>query len=106
MKQTDFLIADYSSVFLEYLLLDKPIGFAIPDYDEYKKKRGFIFENAQLYMPGYKMFKKHDLFDFLALIGAGIDEYKEERKAICDRIHQYKDGNNCKRCLELSDIQM
>ncbi len=47
----DILITDYSSVFFEYLIMDKPIIFFAPDYSEYSEKRGFYL----LYdgLPGY-----------------------------------------------------
>ncbi|MEW9078749.1 CDP-glycerol glycerophosphotransferase family protein [Terrisporobacter glycolicus] len=37
----DILITDYSSVIFDYILLKKPLILFIPDYDEYKQKRGF-----------------------------------------------------------------
>lgn len=46
------LITDYSSVFIDYMLTDKPIAFFIPDYDSYKNSRGFIFDNPEEIMAG------------------------------------------------------
>lgn len=37
----DVLITDYSSLMFEYALLKKPFVLYMPDYDEYKKERGF-----------------------------------------------------------------
>lgn len=44
----DLLITDYSSVFFEYLLLDKPIIFFAPDYDEYVSSRGLYLDYKTL----------------------------------------------------------
>ena len=46
---TDVLITDYSSVFMDYVLLDKPCLFFAYDYEEYIKGREFFtdyFENV------------------------------------------------------------
>ena len=40
----DVLITDYSSVFFEFLLMDKPIIFFAPDYDIYSQSRGFYLD--------------------------------------------------------------
>lgn len=47
----DILITDYSSVFFEYLIMDKPIIFFAPDYNKYSSKRGFYLNYDEL--PGY-----------------------------------------------------
>lgn len=44
----DMLITDYSSVFFEYLLVDKPIVFFAPDYESYYEKRGFYLNYREL----------------------------------------------------------
>lgn len=107
MKQMDFILADYSSVYLEYMLLDRPIGFVIPDIEEYKEKRGFIFENVENeYMPGKKIKTQYDLFEFLNDIAENRDEFCEKRRALCEKIHYFRDGDNCKRCLELGGISL
>lgn len=104
MLQTDFILADYSSVFLQYLLLDKPMAFVVPDLEEYKEKRGFMFENPTDYMPGPIIKEKEQLYSFLKDISDGLDEYEKERIRVKNLVHHYKDGNNCKRALEISKI--
>ena len=44
----DVLITDYSSVFFEYLIMDKPIIFFAPDFEEYYAKRGFYLDYEDL----------------------------------------------------------
>jgi len=46
----DVLITDYSSVALDFLLLDRPILFYMPDLERYRSKRGFYFD--PLLLPG------------------------------------------------------
>lgn len=104
MKQIDFLLGDYSSVYLQFLLLNKPIGFVIPDIEEYKVKRGFVFENVLDYMPGAKIYEEQDLYDFFNSIKNGEDNFLQERKRVCDLVHYYQDGDNCKRALEIGKI--
>ena len=106
MPQIDYMIADYSSVYLQFLLLNRPIAFAIPDYDEYSKKRGFVFDDAKRFMPGEKLQKKEELYEVFAEWSKGIDRYKDERVKVCNLIHKYQDGNNAKRALIISNIQI
>ena len=40
---TDILISDYSSLFFDFLLTDRPILFYIPDIDTYREQRGMYF---------------------------------------------------------------
>lgn len=51
MLCADVLITDYSSVFFEFLLIDKPIIFFAPDYRGYIQGRGFYLDYDEL--PGY-----------------------------------------------------
>jgi len=57
---TDILVTNYSSVYFDFLLLDKPILFAVPDLEEYRKKRSFVLEPFEFWAPGPKVknFKK------------------------------------------------
>ena len=76
---TDGLISDYSSVAIDYLLVDKPIAFALDDYEQYKSSRGFVFDDPLKYMPGHKLYGMSDLFDYLEDCVSDADPYKNER---------------------------
>lgn len=44
MACADVLITDYSSIFFDYILFDRPIIFFAPDYLEYNRDRGFYLD--------------------------------------------------------------
>lgn len=104
LSQSDALITDYSSVCLEYLLLNRPIGFTLNDMEEYNEKRGFVFDNPLDFMPGEKMYSKKDLIRFLENISNDIDEYTTERKRVNNLVNKYQDDKNCQRLLEIAGI--
>ncbi|WP_292144851.1 CDP-glycerol glycerophosphotransferase family protein [Butyrivibrio sp.] len=106
LAQADGLITDYSSVYLQYLMLNRPICFAMPDYDEYAKSRGFVFDNPLEYMPGVRALSKNDIYNFIRDINMGKDEYYGERCRVNKLVNYYNDGNNCQRILELSNIRL
>ena len=106
MPQVDYMIGDYSSVFLQFLLLDKPLAFAVPDFEEYKVRRGFVFDDAEAYMPGEFLKTKEDLYDVFRKWSNGIDDYAAKRQKVKQMIHTYQDGNNAKRALEISGINI
>ncbi|WP_283109299.1 CDP-glycerol glycerophosphotransferase family protein [Thomasclavelia spiroformis] len=105
MPQVDAMLGDYSSTMLHFLLLDKPLGYVVPDIEEYKEKRGFVFKDYYNYMPGMIIKNQTQFFKFLDSVVLGIDEFKEKRKYSLNKVHKYQDGNNCKRVLELSGIK-
>ena len=41
---SDILISDYSSLFFEWCLFDKPVIFLTPDFEEYVDERGFYID--------------------------------------------------------------
>lgn len=95
----DALITDYSSVFYDYLLLNRPIGFAIDDLDEYTQKRGFSVNDPVDLMPGHIITNLDEFLQFLISIN-GIDKYEEKRKKIKELANYYEDGNR-ERCAKL-----
>ena len=92
------LITDYSSIFMDFLLLDRPVGFFFNSVEQYD--RGFTMEHPELYMPGMKIYNNQDLEDFVDLVVKGDDGYGEERKAARNLIFDYQDNQNCRRCAE------
>ena len=77
---TDGLISDYSSIAIDYLIVDKPMAFTLDDYKQYKEKRGFVFDNPLDYMPGHHLYNLQDLIAFLQDISDGNDLYKCKRQ--------------------------
>jgi len=104
MAQSDALISDYSGVFLDYLVLNRPICYVLDDYEDYKNTRGFVFENPLEYMPGQKAYVKEDLFTFIDDVANGVDPYFEERKNVNVRVNKYSDGKNCERVIKIAGI--
>ena len=96
---TDALITDYSSAAIDYLLVDKPIGFTLDDYEQYKKTRGFVFENPLENMPGEHIFDYEGLESFVSDLKNGIDKYSDDRKRVKSATNN-ESCDFCKRVLE------
>jgi len=94
----DVLLTDYSSVYYEYLLLDRPIGFLIGDINEYS--RGFMIDDPLSMMPGKKIRTLTELTSFLSECAEGKDDFAEDRRLLRDKMYTYQDGNNCDRLIK------
>lgn len=99
-SEVDALLTDYSSVFFDFLLTMKPIGFVIEDINDYGNKRGFVIENPLEIMPGEKIYNLNELLRFLNNIRLEIDDYYQERLRVNYMANKYRDGNSCKRIIE------
>jgi CDP-glycerol glycerophosphotransferase len=58
------LITDYSGVWFDYLLLDKPIAFFMPDLKEYQSQRGLSPADIFDWLPGQRLRTKSDFEGF------------------------------------------
>ena len=85
--QADALLTDYSSIYFDFLLTQKPIGFIIDDINDYSGKRGFVVENPLDYMPGEKIKDIEELKIFLNNLLSGNDGWAEERHKINDLVN-------------------
>lgn len=97
----DLLITDYSSVFFDFLLMNKPIAFTIPDIEEYKKKRGFSIEKPEELMPGTKIKTFEDFVLFLEDFNENIDFFKNDRIQINLLVNEYRGYENSKEILNI-----
>ncbi len=98
------LITDYSSVYIDYLLIDKPIGFVISDIDEYKDNRGMMLENPLQFMPGKKIHNSNEFIDFIQDVFDENDMYANERRRVNDLFNSYKDDNSSKRIIDYFEL--
>ncbi len=106
MAQSDGLIGDYSSASMQYLLMDRPLAFVVPDIEDYSKTRGFIFKQPEDYMGGHIIKTKEEFYGFIDDFAQGKDLYKEKRHRVCNLIYKYHDANSCERIVELSGISL
>lgn len=97
------LITDYSSVYFDYLLLDRPVIFYIPDFDIYKEDRGFLLEPFDFWAPGMKCKNIEDLKNAIKESLVSPEEFKEQRNLITSIIHQHQDDQSCKRVWKFID---
>jgi len=70
LANIDALITDYSSVYIDYMLTKKPMGFVIPDIDSYKDNRGFTFDHALERLPGKIIQTYSEFEDFISQVSA------------------------------------
>jgi CDP-glycerol glycerophosphotransferase (TagB/SpsB family) len=97
LKRVNILITDYSSVYFDFLLLDRPIIFAPFDLHEFVCLDGQeLFYEYNEVTPGPKA---TDWNKVLALVERSLhtDEYKAQRKEICQRFNEFHDGKNSER---------
>ncbi len=98
--EADALLTDCSSVYMDYLLLDRPIGFVFDDMAQYEANRGFVFDRPLDYMPGATVEDYDGLIVFLKEAAAGRDGFGEARRAVNEKINTYCDNNSSQRLLK------
>lgn len=104
LPYTDALISDYSSVSIDYLLIDKPMGFTLDDYESYKKTRGFVFQDPREYMPGKHIYNINEFFKFISDISDNKDEFSAKRAEVRKHTNKYS-SDFCRRIIKKFKIQ-
>ena len=84
LMDTDLLITDYSSTYIDYLLLDRPMVFYDFDYQDYLRTDREMYYDCDDVTPGYKAETFGQLLDELDLIFQGEDQWREERRRVRD----------------------
>jgi CDP-glycerol glycerophosphotransferase (TagB/SpsB family) len=87
----DILVTDYSSIYHDFLLLDRPILFVPYDYQAFEKARGFSYDYYE-YLPGPELMSFADFQSELSDIEEGVDRYRAERRRLRNLIHKHQDG--------------
>jgi len=99
LNACDALITDYSSVYYDFTLCDKPIAVIWEDIDEYRKEPGFAVD-LDFYLKGAeKIFDIDELCTFINNVAHGVDRFKKERNEIKELV-SITDGNSSKRVVD------
>jgi CDP-glycerol glycerophosphotransferase len=103
MGDVDLLVTDYSSIYFDFLLLDRPIVYYCQDLNDYiKDDRGFIFDYDAM-TPGPKVQTQTDMESVLTGILQGEDDWHERRERVRNLVFDYTDGSAVDRLMALLD---
>ena len=106
VNATEILITDYSSVFYDYLLLDRHIIFTPTDINLYQQDRGFLIESFESWTPGPKVISQGGLQIEIRKCLLDKNYYGDKRTWLRDLNHRYKDGNSSERLWKFIDTIM
>lgn len=79
---TDLLVTDYSSTYIDYLLLDRPVIFYDFDYDSYIEKDREMYFPYEEVTPGIKAEMFDELMEGMRQVFSGADMFAEDRKRV------------------------
>lgn len=100
LPHVDVLITDYSSVYLDYLLLNRPVIFAPFDRDRYLATDREFYEAYDAVTPGPKCANWLEVIAELTKCLNGHDVYEDARRSLRGRYHAHMDTANCRRVVE------
>lgn len=100
LAATDILLTDASSVWVDFLLLDRPIVYVFPDLDEYQASRGLNLDPYESWIPGPLVRDADGLIEVLDALLQSRDEHHPERVMARERLHRFADGNSTERLLD------
>lgn len=96
---SDLLITDYSSIYFDYLLLDKPILFFVYDKDIYLKEHGDFMLDFDEYTPGEKVCRYDELKTSIQR-NIQTNQYHELRDYIKNKFLQIKGMSSSKTIVD------
>ena len=103
----DALITDYSSIYYDFTLCDKPIALVWEDIEEYKQSPGLIDDYEFWAKGAEKIYTLDELEKFVCNVAKDIDLLKRERNEIKALSNYSADGKNAERVVDfiLENIQ-
>lgn len=98
LKNIDILITDYSSIFFDYALLEKPIILYQYDEEEYKEKRGLLIDDIRQEYLQNVFRESKEIVDFIKNIS--FDNESEKIKKFNLKIGNYETFDSLRYFLE------
>jgi len=95
--ETDLLMTDYSSIYFDYLLLDRPIIFTPFDIQQYLRNEFDFHYRYEDMTPGPIAHNWSETFGYIEEELKNPLKYQNERKKIRDLFYQHLDGNSSER---------
>ncbi len=86
----DVLVTDYSSIFFDFLVTNKPIIFYSWDKDLYEEDRGMYLTEDEL--PGPTAENLSELINLINVVDEQCDMYKAKYQTLAGKMTSYDDG--------------
>ena len=100
LAASDCLITDASSVWVDFLLVGRPLICCFPDLDEYRGTRGLNLEPYDAWFPGPLVTDADGLVEEMVRVADGAEPYAERREWLTRALHVHRDGNASSRLLD------
>jgi CDP-glycerol glycerophosphotransferase (TagB/SpsB family) len=100
LRQVDVLVTDYSSIYFDYLLLDRPIVFYAYDLDQYIDRSRSLYVDYQSATPGPKPKSFEELLSALSNVlveSPSFEQWNAERENVRQAYHFYRDYHSSER---------
>jgi CDP-glycerol glycerophosphotransferase (TagB/SpsB family) len=101
LASVTLLITDYSSVYFDYLLLNRPMGLHQLILWNTKRKEDFCWDHMIFWTPGPKATNQQQLQDEILKSLENPEFYRKERETINSIVNHYKDDHSCERVTQL-----
>lgn len=98
LGNTDFLMTDFSSIYFDYLELNKPIVFVTNFLKQYEKTRGLLMGPYEEITPGISVNSQRELIQNLDQLDN--QQIKNRRLYWCDLTNQVKGDNYCENAFK------
>lgn len=100
-SEADALITDYSSIYYDYLLLNRPIGLTIDDINIYKEKVGFITNDFfEKEIEGYLIRNTDEFISYIYNVKYEANFLKDVLKVCRDKFHNITDYSSTDKLYE------
>ena len=96
----DALITDYSSIYYDFLLCDKPVAAIWEDIEEYRINPGFAVDVDYYVKGAEKIYNLDDFEAFIHRIAKEEDILRKERAEINALVNHSTDGKNAERVVD------
>ncbi len=100
LNEFDCLITDYSSIYFDFLLTDKPIIFAPFDFKWYISNDRELYFDYKKVTPGPTCSNWKEVIDSIKVIKDNSHKYENELSELKMKFHKYHDKENCKRVFD------
>ena len=105
LPYVDVIVTDYSSIYLDLLLADKPAVFVPYDLKEYCDQRGLLYDYTAI-SPGPQVSTQKGFIAALQDAIKGAPEFASHRAMVRRMFHAYNDGGACRRVAEHLEVMI